>query len=153
MKTLFAIVLIASLSLLALRMTGSLEAIDIHPVDSECRDCHLAKTKIDESNAGILVAAQEELCGGCHQNALTASHPSSGIEFDMDLDEGRFMSVGAVRYDVESAGTRVTWTLEGDMGSSPTGRWFGLFMDALTGPSFERGLLRLKERVESGRRR
>ena len=76
MKNLAGIVLVFILSLSALRMTGSLEAVDTHPVDSDCRDCHLAKTTIDKSNAGILVADQEALCGGCHKNALTASHPS-----------------------------------------------------------------------------
>jgi len=41
-----------------------------------CNDCHLAKSKIDQTNAGILLASEEELCKSCHLNALTASHPS-----------------------------------------------------------------------------
>ncbi|MEO9967315.1 MAG: SRPBCC family protein [Reichenbachiella sp.] len=46
-------------------------------------------------------------------------------------------------------GTEVTWTFEGDMGSNPINKLFGLFMDGLLGPSYEEGLANLKARVES----
>ncbi|MEI8297230.1 MAG: SRPBCC family protein [Pseudomonadota bacterium] len=47
------------------------------------------------------------------------------------------------------AGTRVVWTLEMDLGMSPVGRYFGLFMDHLIGPDYERGLQRLRALAES----
>jgi hypothetical protein len=31
---------------------------------------------------------------------------------------------------------KVTWTNDGDLGASPIGRWFGLFMDRMMGPDF-----------------
>jgi uncharacterized protein YndB with AHSA1/START domain len=46
-------------------------------------------------------------------------------------------------------GTRISWTNEGDMGSNPVNRWFGVFMDKLVGPDFEAGLANLKKLAES----
>ena len=46
-------------------------------------------------------------------------------------------------------GTMVTWTFEGDMGSNPANKIFGLMMDTFLGPSYEEGLANLKSRVES----
>ena len=76
MKPVVGLLLLAMLSLPALCLTGELRATDSHPVDMDCRDCHLAQGAIDPSNANILIASQEVLCSGCHQNALTASHPT-----------------------------------------------------------------------------
>jgi hypothetical protein len=45
-------------------------------------------------------------------------------------------------------GTRVTWTNEGDVGSSPINRYFAQAMDRLVGPDFEAGLKNLKAIAE-----
>ncbi len=45
--------------------------------------------------------------------------------------------------------TKVTWTMESDMGMNPIGRIFGLFMDKMIGPDFESGLANLKQVAES----
>lgn len=45
--------------------------------------------------------------------------------------------------------TRVTWTNAGDLGYSPTMRYFGLLMDNLMGADFEKGLNGLKKLCES----
>ena len=76
MKAVAGILLLVSLSLATLHRAAQLSATDVHPVDMDCRDCHLAQGAIDPANAKILVASQEQLCGGCHRNALTASHPT-----------------------------------------------------------------------------
>ncbi len=76
MKILAGLLVIVSLSFATLRLTGELRATDVHPADMDCRDCHLAQGAIDPDNAQLLVASQEVLCGSCHQNALTASHPT-----------------------------------------------------------------------------
>lgn len=49
----------------------------------------------------------------------------------------------------QDGNTSVTWNFEGDMGSNPIGRIFGLFMDGILGPMYEKGLASLKRRVES----
>ncbi|MGP1356438.1 SRPBCC family protein [Roseicyclus sp.] len=48
----------------------------------------------------------------------------------------------------EGEGTRVTWGLDSDMGNTPVGRWFGLALDRFVGADYERGLDRLRARVE-----
>jgi predicted CXXCH cytochrome family protein len=76
MKTATALLIFALLAALLLRTSEDIAATITHPVDMPCVECHLAKGTIDQTNAGTLVASQEQLCQACHQNALTASHPS-----------------------------------------------------------------------------
>lgn len=49
----------------------------------------------------------------------------------------------------ENGRTKVTWTFDGDMGSNPINKLFGLFMESLLGPPYEEGLQDLKTLVES----
>ncbi len=81
-----AALLLAVLVVIGLRPGGNLDAAGLHPADMDCRDCHLAQGAIDAINAQILVSTQEELCGGCHQAALTASHPT-GIKPSSSIPE------------------------------------------------------------------
>jgi len=49
----------------------------------------------------------------------------------------------------ETTGTRVTWSLDSDMGAGPIGRYFGLMMDRWIGNDYEKGLAGLKSLAES----
>jgi uncharacterized protein YndB with AHSA1/START domain len=49
------------------------------------------------------------------------------------------------------AKTRVIWRFEGDTGWNPVARWFGLLMDKMIGPNFEKGLAKLAKEVEGPR--
>jgi uncharacterized protein YndB with AHSA1/START domain len=49
----------------------------------------------------------------------------------------------------ESTGTRVTWTLDTDFSDSLVGRYFGLVLDRMVGPDYEKGLAQLKAVAES----
>ena len=49
---------------------------------------------------------------------------------------------------VDGKATRVTWTMNGDMGGNPVYRWMGLFMDKMVGPDFDAGLANLKALAE-----
>jgi effector-binding domain-containing protein len=49
----------------------------------------------------------------------------------------------------EGRGTRVAWVMEADFGANPLDRWFGLLLDRMVGPDYERGLARLKAHVET----
>ena len=114
-----------------------------------------------ESDPSIVVTLGTATQGvGAHQSwtgsmgggelTFTASSPERGVEYDMSFDEGKWRSVAAVRYEPEGGGTRVVWTMSGDMGMNPLDRYFALLMDAMTGPMFERGLEKLKAAAESG---
>ncbi len=49
----------------------------------------------------------------------------------------------------EGAATRATWTLETDFSGSLLGRYFGLALDRMVGPDYEKGLAQLKRLAES----
>jgi uncharacterized protein YndB with AHSA1/START domain len=49
----------------------------------------------------------------------------------------------------EGTGTLVTWTLTTDFSSSLVGRYFGLALDGMVGPDYDKGLAQLKELAES----
>ena len=49
----------------------------------------------------------------------------------------------------DGAATRATWTLETDLSGSLVGRYFGLALDRMVGPDYEKGLAQLKALAES----
>lgn len=49
----------------------------------------------------------------------------------------------------EETGTKVTWALDVDLPANPFARWFGLFLDGMVGADYERGLKRLRAKVEA----
>ena len=78
---------------------------------------------------------------------ISAAVQDRSVTTDLDFGD---MGPAQARFDLEplAHGTRVTWTLDADMGAGPVGRWFGLAMDRMVGPDFARGLERLKAVVE-----
>jgi hypothetical protein len=48
----------------------------------------------------------------------------------------------------DSLNTQVTWVMDSDNGWNPISRWFGVFMDKMLGPDFEKGLAGLKSLSE-----
>jgi uncharacterized protein YndB with AHSA1/START domain len=72
------------------------------------------------------------------------------IVYQLSFPEFGMRSTGVLALQPAANGVNVTWTNEGDMGSSPVNRWFGVFMDRLVGPDFEAGLANLKRLAEAG---
>ena len=79
---------------------------------------------------------------------FTSSSPERGVAYNLSFDDA-WHSVVAIRYEKSSTDTQVVWHMKGDAGFNPIGRYFGVFMDSMVGPMFERGLERLKVGVES----
>ncbi len=52
------------------------------------------------------------------------------------------------RFEPATNGTKVTWMIEGNLGY-PVERIFGLFMESMLGPTFEKGLANLKRVSEA----
>ena len=69
---------------------------------------------------------------------------TSKLDFGMDNPTTATISVVP-----ESTGTRVTWTLDTDFSGSLLGRYFGLVLDRMVGPDYEKGLAQLKAVAES----
>ena len=74
--------------------------------------------------------------------------PGSRVAYDLYFPDFGTTSRGDLRFVAEGSGTRVTWTMDGDMGSNPLFRWFALFADGMVGQDFEAGLTHLKELAE-----
>jgi len=81
---------------------------------------------------------------------FTAAVPDKRVDYALSFPDLGMTTRGQLRLAPDGAGTRVTWTNEGDMGSNPINRYFGLVMDRLVGPDFEAGLENLKSAAERG---
>jgi uncharacterized protein YndB with AHSA1/START domain len=79
---------------------------------------------------------------------FTAAEPGQRVAFDLYFPDFGTTSRGDLRLTPDGNGTRVTWTMNGDMGSNPLYRWMALFMDRMVGPDFEAGLANLKALAE-----
>ncbi len=49
----------------------------------------------------------------------------------------------------EGQGTRLTWSMDSDLGKSPVNHWFGVFLDKMVGKDYDKGLANLKPRLEA----
>jgi effector-binding domain-containing protein len=85
---------------------------------------------------------------GSGTQVITASTPDHSVASDID-----FGKMGGAKSTIllvpQGSGTRVTWTLDIDMGAGPIGHYFGLMMDRMIGKDYENGLGRLKTLVEA----
>jgi effector-binding domain-containing protein len=67
---------------------------------------------------------------------------ASGGDSILNLMEfgGQSPALAGYRFAKQDSGVKVTWYLQSDMGMNPIGKIFGLFMDKMIGPDFEKGL-------------
>ena len=81
---------------------------------------------------------------------ITESNPNRHIDLAVDFNG----LDGTAYYDVapSGSGSKVTWGLSYDSGTSPLKRWKGLMLDRYLGAEFRDGLGKLKDKVESERR-
>jgi effector-binding domain-containing protein len=84
---------------------------------------------------------------GSGTQLITASIPDRSVASDIDFGK-MGVAKSTILLDPQDSSTRVTWTLDVDMGASPIGRYFGLMMDRMIGKDYERGLSKLKALVE-----
>ncbi len=107
--------------------------------------------KITSGKASTGIGAHQSWTGdsGSGKLTFTATNPQKGIAYDLIFDEGEYRCKAGMSYRPESDGTAVTWFMEGDNGNNIIGRYFGLFMDGMAGPMFEKGLSKLKTVVEA----
>lgn len=79
---------------------------------------------------------------------FTAAEPSRRLAYDLYFPDFGTTSSGALELASAGAATKVTWSMNGDMGSNPLYRWIALFGDRMVGPDFEAGLANLKAVAE-----
>ena len=80
--------------------------------------------------------------------SFTAAEPGKRLAYDLYFPDFGTTSNGALELTADGQGTKITWIMNGNMGSNPLFRWFALFGDRLVGPDFEAGLANLKALAE-----
>lgn len=70
------------------------------------------------------------------------------VAYELYFPDFGTTSTGDFVLKPEGAATRVTWTMNGDMGHNPMFRWMALFADSMVGRDFEDGLAGLKRLAE-----
>ena len=86
---------------------------------------------------------------GIGRLTLTRAEPDRGIWYDLDFEEGKYLSRGGITFETMGETTQVTWFNGGQLGANPIGRYWGLAMDRMIGPDFAEGLEHLKRIVEA----
>lgn len=79
---------------------------------------------------------------------FTRVEPNRRVEYALFFPEFNMRSKGALTLEPVNGGTRVTWTIAGDMGGNPLKRYLAAAMDHMVGPDFEQGLTNLKALAE-----
>lgn len=79
---------------------------------------------------------------------FTAAEAPRRVAYELFFPDFGTTSTGDLALAAEGSGTRVTWTMNGDMGSNPLFRWMTLASDRMVGPDFEAGLAGLRQLAE-----
>jgi uncharacterized protein YndB with AHSA1/START domain len=79
---------------------------------------------------------------------FTTAEPGKRLGYDLYFPDFGTTSQGDFTLVADGAGTRVTWTMNGDMGKNPLFHWMALGADGMVGKDFEAGLSGLKAVAE-----
>jgi uncharacterized protein YndB with AHSA1/START domain len=82
---------------------------------------------------------------------FTAADPGKRVAYDLFFPDFGTTSQGDMVFTADGAGTRVTWTMNGDMGRNPLFHWMGLFADGMVGKDFDGSLTNLKTLAENSK--
>ncbi|MBI3370043.1 MAG: SRPBCC family protein [Burkholderiales bacterium] len=100
-----------------------------------------------ESGAGA-VWAWHSKSQGDGKMTFTAAEANQRLAYDLFFPDFGTTSTGELRLTPEGNGTRITWVMNGDMGSNPLFRWIALNADKMVGEDFDGGLANLKTLAE-----
>jgi effector-binding domain-containing protein len=76
---------------------------------------------------------------------ITAMTPGQSVNYDLAFRHGNIKSQSSMILEPSGDSCKVLWSVSGDLGNNPMNRYFGLFMNKMMGPDFEKGLARLKK--------
>ncbi len=80
---------------------------------------------------------------------IVESIPNKRVGMILDFGPKGSASVG-LRVEAAEQGSRVTWAFDQDFGGNLIGRYFGLMLDGLIGPEYEKGLNTLQNLMQDG---
>lgn len=106
-----------------------------------------------ESGVGASMSWQsEDPSVGTGSQEIIASSLEDGIAMRLNFGEQGDATSQYILTSTAPSETSVTWKFETDFGYDIVGRYFGLVMDSMIGPSYEKGLEKLKSEMEQGDR-
>lgn len=79
---------------------------------------------------------------------FTDTVPAQHLGYELFLPDFGTTSRGDLSFKPEGSATRVTWTMNGDMGRNPLLHWVALNADSMIGKDFDAGLANLKVAAE-----
>jgi hypothetical protein len=106
--------------------------------------------KLSYSNPATGVGAWsqwESAKEGNGKMTITSQTPTK-VVYALEFPDMGMSSTGSMELAADAGGTKVIWIDAGDLGMNPMSRWFGLFLDGMIGPDFEKGLSNIKKIVE-----
>jgi len=94
------------------------------------------------------VQTWEGQINGKGKQTIASVTPNKEVVFNLEfIDPNPMVSVARMNFEDFGSGTKLTWSNDGDS-EYPVGRYFGLFLDGMIGPDFEKGLTNLKNLLE-----
>jgi effector-binding domain-containing protein/uncharacterized protein YndB with AHSA1/START domain len=85
---------------------------------------------------------------GSGSQIITASDPYGKVAANVDFGQGGRPALQVFALEADGGGTKVTWSIDVDLGMNPVSRYFGLGFDGMIGKDFDKGLALLKKFAE-----
>ncbi len=112
------------------------------------RDPQMAMSYSGAASGAGAVWAWKSASEGDGRMSFTEAEPGRRIAYELFFPDFGTTSTGALTLVPEGGGTKITWTVAGEMGRNPVTRWFALAMDGMMGKDFDAGLANLKALAE-----
>jgi effector-binding domain-containing protein len=85
---------------------------------------------------------------GDGEMTITAIVPGQSVNYDLSFMHGSIKSQSTMTLEPQGDSCKVIWTVTGNLGNNPIAHYYGLFMNKMMGPDFEKGLDKLKKVAE-----
>ncbi len=106
------------------------------------------KLSYSAQSTGVGAWSQWESAKEGNGKMTITSQTATKVVYKLEFPDVGMSSTGSVELAADAGGTKVIWVDAGDLGMNPMNRWFGLFLDGMIGPDFEKGLSNIKKIVE-----
>ena len=108
------------------------------------------KTTFSEKSTGVGAwSAWESKSEGNGKMTFLTVEEAKRVTYRLEFPDMGMGSEGSMTLEPAGGSVKVIWVDAGDLGMNPMARWFGLLVDRMIGPDFEKGLAKLKRIVEA----
>lgn len=115
------------------------------------RDPQMKLSYSDRTTGVGAWSAWESKTEGNGRMTLTAVESPRRVAYTLVFPDFDMAMTGQLAIAPVADGVQVSWVGEGKLGLNPVNRWFGVFLDGMIGPDFEKGLAKLKSVSEAAR--